>query len=82
MKGGVGEATNVVMDLRENYGIFCSVVVYPVIPKGEIILRLIPTAMHTLEDVDVTIKAFKIVRDKLESGAYKDAEIPDPALLK
>lgn len=79
MKGGVGEATNVVMDLRENYGIFCSVVVYPVIPKGEIILRLIPTAMHTLEDVDMTIKAFKEVRDKLESGAYKDAEIPNMA---
>ncbi len=79
MKGGVGEATNVVMDLRENFGIFCSVVVYPVIPKGEIILRLIPTAMHSLEDVTVTIEAFKQVRDKLESGAYKDAEIPNMA---
>ncbi|MGQ7870385.1 aminotransferase class I/II-fold pyridoxal phosphate-dependent enzyme [Sunxiuqinia sp. sy24] len=79
MKGGVGEATNVVMDLRENYGIFCSVVVYPVIPKGEIILRLIPTAMHNLEDVKITIEAFKEVRDKLESGAYKDAEVPDMA---
>ena len=79
MKGGVVEATNVVMDLRENYGIFCSVVVYPVIPKGEIILRLIPTAMHTLEDVDITIKAFKEVRDKLESGAYAGAEVPDMA---
>jgi glycine C-acetyltransferase len=79
MKGGVVEATKVVMDLRENYGIFCSVVVYPVIPKGEIILRLIPTAMHTLEDVDITIKAFKAVRDKLEAGVYKDTEIPDMA---
>ncbi len=79
MKGGVGEATHVVMDLRENFGIFCSVVVYPVIPKGEIILRLIPTAMHSLEDVTVTIEAFKQVRDKLESGAYKDAEIPNMA---
>ena len=79
MKGGVVEATNVVMDLRENYGIFCSVVVYPVIPKGEIILRLIPTAMHTLEDVDITIKAFKEVRDKLESGIYKTDDIPDMA---
>ncbi|WP_299576469.1 aminotransferase class I/II-fold pyridoxal phosphate-dependent enzyme [uncultured Sunxiuqinia sp.] len=79
MKGGVGEATNVVMDLRENYGIFCSVVVYPVIPKGEIILRLIPTAMHNLEDVKITIEAFKEVRDKLESGVYKDAEVPDMA---
>ncbi len=79
MKGGVVEATNVVMDLRENYAIFCSVVVYPVIPKGEIILRLIPTAMHTLEDVDITIKAFKEVRDKLESGAYAGAEVPNMA---
>lgn len=79
MEGGVEEATNVVMDLRENYGIFCSVVVYPVIPKGEIILRLIPTAMHTLDDVEITIKAFKIVRDKLESGVYKGSEIPDMA---
>ncbi len=79
MKGGVVEATNVVMDLRENYSIFCSVVVYPVIPKGEIILRLIPTAMHTLEDVDMTIKAFKEVRDKLEAGEYQGTEVPDMA---
>lgn len=79
MKGDIPEATNVVVDLRENFGIFCSVVVYPVIPKGEIILRLIPTAMHTLEDVDRTIEAFKIVRDRLEAGEYKDAEIPDMA---
>lgn len=79
MKGGVGEATHVVMDLRENFGIFCSVVVYPVIPKGEIILRLIPTAMHSLEDVTDTIEAFKQVRDKLESGAYKDADVPNMA---
>ena len=79
MKGGVNEATNVVMDLRENYGIFCSVVVYPVIPKGEIILRLIPTAMHTLDDVAETITAFKAVRDKLEAGVYKDTEIPNMA---
>lgn len=79
MKGGVVEATKVVMDLRENYGIFCSVVVYPVIPKGEIILRLIPTAMHTLDDVDMTIKAFKEVRDKLEAGEYQGTEVPDMA---
>jgi glycine C-acetyltransferase len=52
MKGGVFEASNMVFDLRENHGIFCSMVVYPVIPKGEIILRLMPTAMHTLEDVE------------------------------
>ena len=52
-QGGVGEATNVVMDLRENFNVFCSVVVYPVIPKGLIMLRLIPTALHTLEDVEL-----------------------------
>ena len=57
MKGTVGEATGVVHDLRENFGIFCSVVVYPVIPKGMILLRLIPTAVHTLADVEETIKS-------------------------
>ena len=75
MKGGVVEATNVVVDLRENYNVFCSVVVYPVIPKGEIILRLIPTATHTLEDVTYTIQAFKAVREKLENGEYSGTEI-------
>ena len=79
IKGGVEEATRIVMDLRENYGIFCSVVVYPVIPKGEIILRLIPTAMHSLDDVKMTIDAFKAVREKLEAGAYSGEEIPDMA---
>ena len=79
IKGGVEEATNIVVDMRENYGIFCSVVVYPVIPKGEIILRLIPTAMHTVDDVKITIEAFKAVREKLEAGAYKGKEIPDMA---
>ncbi len=76
MKGDVPESTNVVYDLRENYNIFCSVVVYPVIPKGEIILRIIPTATHTLEDVQYTIKAFKEVRHKLENGKYKGKDIP------
>ncbi len=75
MKGGVVEATNVVVDLRENHGLFCSVVVYPVIPKGEIILRLIPTAMHTVEDVTYTIEAFKTIREKLANGEYQGAEI-------
>ena len=76
MKGGIQEATNLVVDLRENHGIFCSIVIYPVIPKGEIILRVIPTAAHTLEDVKVTIEAFKSVRDKLESGYYASMPIP------
>lgn len=70
MNGGVPEATNLVFDLRENYGVFCSIVVYPVIPKGQIMLRLIPTAAHTLEDVDITIKAFSEVHKKLKAGAY------------
>ncbi|MFW5831689.1 MAG: aminotransferase class I/II-fold pyridoxal phosphate-dependent enzyme [Prolixibacteraceae bacterium] len=74
MKGGVSEATHLVYDLRENHGVFCSMVVYPVIPKGEIILRLIPTAMHSLEDVEYTLKAFKAVRKKLEADEYSKTE--------
>ena len=74
--GGVGEATSAVMDLRENYNIFCSVVGYPVIPKGLIMLRLIPTALHTLEDVEYTIKAFSEIRKKLEEGKYNASQIP------
>ncbi len=70
MKGGVEEATNLVVDLRENHNLFCSVVVYPVIPKGEIILRIIPTAAHTLEDVEYTLNCFDKVRGKLEAGEY------------
>ena len=71
LKGSIPEAMALVQDLRENYGIFCSIVVYPVIPKGLILLRLIPTATHTLEDVDVTLKAFSGIREKLENGTYK-----------
>ena len=71
MKGGVEEATNIVVDLRENYNLFCSVVVYPVIPKGEIILRIIPTAVHTLEDVEYTLDCFRKCRGKLEAGEYQ-----------
>lgn len=79
MKGGVPEATSMVMDLRENYQIFCSIVVYPVIPKGEIIYRLIPTAAHSFEDVDRTLKAFEETKQKLDAGAYKASDIPDMA---
>ena len=79
MRGGNEEGTNLIVDLRENYGIFCSIVIYPVIPKGEIILRLIPTAAHTLEDVERTIKAFKAVREKFESGYYRSMPIPQLA---
>lgn len=79
MKGGVEEATAMVMDLRENYGIFCSIVVYPVIPKGHIIYRLIPTAAHTDEDIERTLNAFSETKAKLDAGAYKVEAIPDMA---
>ncbi len=72
LSGGVEEATQITYDLRENYNIFCSIVVYPVVPKGVILLRLIPTAVHTLEDVEYTIKAFTEVKDKLERGDYSN----------
>ena len=71
LRGEIPEAMAMVQDLRENHGIFCSIVVYPVIPRGLIILRLIPTATHTLEDVEETIIAFSAIREKLESGEYK-----------
>jgi glycine C-acetyltransferase len=70
LSGGVGEATNLTLDLRENFGIFCSIVTYPVVPKGVILLRLIPTAVHTLEDVQYTIESFTSIKDKLENGEY------------
>ena len=73
--GGVGEATHITYDLRENYNIFCSIVVYPVVPKGVIMLRLIPTAVHTLEDVQETIHAFARVKEKLDAGKYSQTEI-------
>tara|TARA_Y100001954_G_C15796543_1_gene597946 strand:- start:581 stop:1825 length:1245 start_codon:yes stop_codon:yes gene_type:complete len=75
LKGGLGEATNLTVDLRENHGIFCSIVVYPVVPKDTIMLRLIPTAVHTLEDVEYTIKTFSSVQAKLEAGEYKSDKI-------
>lgn len=77
MHGGIIEATNLIVDLRENFNIFTSVVIYPVIPKGHILLRLIPTAMHTLEDVDRTIDAFKKCQVKLKAGEYKAEEFTD-----
>ena len=77
MRGGIIEATQLILDLRENYSIFCSMVIYPVVPKGDILLRLIPTAMHNLEDVKVTIAAFTECRAKLEAGEYKKEEFTD-----
>jgi len=79
LKGGAPEATQVIADLRENFGIFCSVVIYPVVPKGVIMLRLIPTASHTLEDVDITIKAFAEVRKNLDAGKYASGVMPNMA---
>ncbi len=78
MKGSVNEATNLVLDLRENYGLFCSVVTYPVIPKGELILRIIPTAVHTLEDVEYTVKCFAECDKKMAAGEY-DKPMPSVA---
>lgn len=71
LKGSIPEAMALVKDLRENYGIFCSIVVYPVIPKGLILLRMIPTASHTMQDIEETLEAFTAIRERLESGVYK-----------
>ncbi len=71
-KGGIHEGTQATKDLRENYNIFCSIVVYPVVPKGVIMLRLIPTAVHTMEDVEYTINAFSEVKKKMDEGKYSD----------
>lgn len=75
LNGTVGEAAALTQDLRENFSIFCSAVIYPVVPKGTIILRLIPTAVHSLADVDETIAAFEAIKGKLVSGEYKNAEL-------
>lgn len=77
LQGGVNEATNLIVDLRENFNVFCSIVTYPVIPKGQILVRIIPTASHSLEDVEYTINAFKQVRNKLVDGVYAKMEIPN-----
>ena len=75
LNGTVGEAANLTMDLRENYSIFCSVVIYPVVPKGSIILRIIPTAVHSLDDVELTITAFNAIKKKLDEGYYKEQHL-------
>ena len=79
MNGSIPESTNLIYDLRENYNIFCSIVVYPVIPKGHIIYRLIPTAAHTDEDIQLTLKAFEETKKKLDEGAYKSEAIAQMA---
>lgn len=82
LKGSLGEATNVTLELRERFGIFCSIVVYPVVPKDVIMLRLIPTVVHSMEDVKYTIESFKKVRERLEAGEYKADRIADWAATK
>lgn len=77
LSGEIPEATNLTFDLRENYGIFCSIVTYPVVPKGVILIRLIPTAVHTLEDVQYTINAFKDIKKNLDAGKYATGVIVD-----
>ena len=74
-KGGVGEAANMAMDLRENFHIFCSVIIYPVVPKDVIIFRIIPTAAHTMEDVEETLTAFSELKHKLDEGFYRKEEL-------
>jgi glycine C-acetyltransferase len=77
LNGSIPEATNLIIDLRENYDIFCSMVVYPVVPKGIIMLRLIPTAVHTLQDVEYTIETFRKIQVNLKAGKYQaDRIIP------
>ena len=75
IKGGIGQATKMAKDLRENYKIFCSMVIYPVIPKGMIIFRIVSTAAHTMEDVEYTLNAFKEIKAKLDAGAYDGDDI-------
>jgi glycine C-acetyltransferase len=74
-KGGVGEAANMSMDLRENFHIFCSVIIYPVVPKDVIIFRIIPTAAHTMADVNETLSAFSELKHKLDDGFYRKEEL-------
>jgi glycine C-acetyltransferase len=81
VQGDVVQATNIAMDLRENYRIFCSVITYPVIPKGMIIFRIIPTAAHTMDDVNYTLNAFTEVKEKLAKGYYDGTEVPNMRIL-
>lgn len=75
LQGGVPDARGLIIDLRENYNLFCSVVAYPVVPKGIIMLRIIPTAVHTLDDVQETLSAFKSVSGKLKEGYYQKNDV-------
>ena len=78
--GSVPEGTNIVIDLRENHNVFCSIVVYPVVPKDVLMLRLIPTASHTMKEVEETIEVFKKIKTNLETGKYISDEMQSKAL--
>jgi glycine C-acetyltransferase len=78
-EGGIPEVTRMVRDLRENMGVFCSIVVYPVVPKGQIMLRIIPTSAHTLDDVEYTLNAFTELAEKLKNRVYQKEEDQQPA---
>ncbi|MBR0223031.1 MAG: aminotransferase class I/II-fold pyridoxal phosphate-dependent enzyme, partial [Bacteroidales bacterium] len=80
MKGNLAQATNILIDLRKNYHIFCSVITYPVVPEGVLMYRIIPTAAHTLEDVEYTLNAFAEVRQKLEQGVYDADEMQNMSI--
>lgn len=80
LEGNLAEATNILIDLRSNYKIFCSAVIYPVVPRGVIMFRLIPTAMHSLEDVEYTLNAFGEIQEKLKAGKYKAEEMKNMAI--
>jgi glycine C-acetyltransferase len=81
VKAGVNQASNIAVALREEYHIFCSVVIYPVIPPGMVIFRIIPTAAHSMEDVERTLAAFKDIKERLDRGEF-DKEMPNMSLLK
>ncbi|MBQ4205093.1 MAG: pyridoxal phosphate-dependent aminotransferase family protein, partial [Bacteroidales bacterium] len=81
LPGNEVQAAWIARDLRTNYKIFCSIVTYPVIPRGMIIFRIIPTAAHSLEDVHYTLNAFKEIKEKLAAGEYDNPEMPQMAIL-
>lgn len=81
MKGGLAQATNLLIDLRENHRVFCSVVTYPAVARDIIMFRLIPTAMHDMEHVEYTVDAFRRVQEKLQAGAYDGKGIQNVAIM-
>ncbi|NLL27404.1 MAG: pyridoxal phosphate-dependent aminotransferase family protein [Bacteroidales bacterium] len=82
LQGGVEEGTNLIVEMREKYHIFCSLVTYPVIPKGQLLIRIIPTAAHSMEDVEYTVKSFSEIKQKLFDGVYAKMEIANKAIIK